>query len=233
MQTATSPKGHDLVRTVRHLQTLIEDFGRQRYGDSATLAAWGDFSRWGRSAIARDEQAYQPAFLAWRLFAWLPDDVGLGDQRFKTPPSDQAIAYDYLKAHRDSLSQREKDVIETGTKSPYSFYSVLAVVSRNRLQVQEIYSGQILIVEDVGSASYLQGDVLFAAVLSISGLSVFLGCLPQSLDSSAQAKIEAHRDKWRAEEGTAIDQRLLYLHDTELRRFYFMLLEQAQRAQLH
>ncbi|ASJ71893.1 hypothetical protein IMCC3135_08980 [Granulosicoccus antarcticus IMCC3135] len=233
MQTATGPAGRDLVRTVRHLQTLIEDFGRQRYGDSAALAAWVDFSRWGRSAIARDEQAYQPAFVAWRLFAWLPDDVGLGEQRFKTPPSDQAIAYDYLKAHRDSLSQMEKDVIEIGTKSPYSFYSILAVLSKNRLQVQDIYTGQILMVEDVATAAYSQGDVLFAAVLNINGLSVLLGCLPQTLDSSAQVKIEGHREKWRAEEGKAIDHRLLYLHDTELRRFYFMLLEQAQRAQLH
>lgn len=54
-----------------------------------------------------------------------------------------------------------------------------------------------------------------------------------ALTASDRAKVEAHREKWRAEEGKAIDRRLLYLHDTELRRFYFMLLSQAQRAQLH
>ena len=53
------------------------------------------------------------------------------------------------------------------------------------------------------------------------------------LDASGRVKVETHREKWRAEEGKAIDRRLLYLHDTELRRFYFMLLNQAQRAQLH
>ncbi len=233
LRTATDPTGYDLLSIVGQLQPLIEDFGRQRYGASTALAAWKDFSRWGRSAIARDEQAYEPAFATWHLFAWLPDDADLGEQSFNTPPSDHAIAFDYLKANRDSLSQVELDVIEVGTKSPYGFYSIIAVVSKNRLQVQEIYTGQTLMVDGVATMSHAQGDVLFTAVLSVNGTSVLLGCLPQPLDSSAQVKVAAHREKWRAEEGKAIDQRLLYLHDTELRRFYFTLLNQAQRVQLH
>ena len=233
LQTATGPTGQDLLSTVRQLQPLIDEFGQQRYGDSAALAAWVDFSRWGRSAIARDEQAYQPAFSAWRLFAWLPDDSDLGEQRFKTPPSDHAIAYDYLIANRDRLNQLQLDVIEVGTKSPYSFYSIIDVVSKNRLQVREIYTGETRLLEGVETLSYAQGDTLFAAMLSVNGMSVLLGCMPQPLDASAQGKVEAHREKWRAEEGQAIDHRLLYLHDAELRRFYFMLLNQAQRAQLH
>ena len=233
LRTATDPTGYDLLSIVGQLQPLIEDFGRQRYGASTALAAWKDFSRWGRSAIARDEQAYEPAFATWHLFAWLPDDADLGEQSFNTPPSDHAIAFDYLKANRDSLSQVELDVIEVGTKSPYGFYSIIAVVLKNRLQVQEIYTGQTLMVDGVATMSHAQGDVLFTAVLSVNGTSVLLGCLPQPLDSSAQVKVAAHREKWRAEEGKAIDQRLLYLHDTELRRFYFTLLNQAQRVQLH
>ena len=233
LQSATGPTELDLPSTVRQLQPLIEDFGRQRYGASAALAAWKDFSRWGLSVIARDEQAYQPAFATWYLFAWLPDDSDLGEQRFKIPPSDHAIAFDYLKANRNTLSQVELDVIEIGTKSPYSFYSIIAVVSKNRLQVQEIYTGQTLMVDDVAPMSYAQGDVLFTAVLSVNGISVLLGCLPQPLDFSVHVKVEAHREKWRAEEGKAIDHRLLYLHDTELRRFYFTLLNQAQRVRLH
>jgi hypothetical protein len=233
LQTDTALPQKDLLSTVRQLQPLIEDFGLQRYGSEAAQAAWQTFSRWGSAAIARDEQAYQSAFTAWYLFAWLPDDTELGVQRFNTPPSDHAIAFDYLEAHQESLGLLEQSVIKISTKSPYSFYSIVTVVSENRLRVQEIYTGQTLMVDVLPTTRYAQGDVLFTAVLSVNVMSVLLGCMPVLLDAGMRQKVEAHREKWRAEEGKAIDRRLLYLHDTELRRFYFMLLSQAQRAQLH
>ena len=233
LQPVTSLTWKDLLSTVHQLRPLIEDFGLQRYGAAAASAAWQNFSRWGHAAIARDEQAYQSAFADWHLFAWLPDDVELGVQRFNTPPSDHAIAFDYLEAHRDSLEPLEQSVIKTSTRSPYSFYSIVTVVSENRLQLQEIYTGQTLMVDSLATTSYTQGDVLFTAVLSVNGMSVLLGCMPHPLDATVRVEVETHREKWRTEEGKAIDRRLLYLHDTELRRFYFMLLSQAQRAQLH
>jgi hypothetical protein len=233
LHTATDLIQNDLLSTVRQLRPLIDDFGRQRYGAAAASVAWQNFSRWGSATIARDEQAYQSAFADWHLFAWLPDDTELGVERFKTQPSDHAIAFDYLEAHRDRLGPLERSVIKISTKSPYSFYSVIRVVSESRLQVQEIYTGQTLLVDGLATTSYAQGDVLFTAVLSVNGMSVLLGCMPHPLDASVRVKVEKHREKWRAEEGKAIDRRLLYLHDTELRRFYFMLLSQAQRAQLH
>lgn len=233
LQTAAGLTPEGLLSTVRQLQTLIERFGRQRYGVSETEAAWQDFSRWGHAAVARNETAYQSAFTAWHLFAWLPDDADLVEQCFITQPSDHAIAFDYLEVHRDSLSKIEVGVIEIGTKSPYSFYTILSVVSDDRLQIQEIYTGQTIMVDGVATASYAEGDVLFTAVLSVKGISVLLGCLPHPLDSSVLVTVEKHREKWCAEEGKAIDRRLLYLHDSELRRFYFVLLNQAQRARLH
>lgn len=231
--TATGLPPKDLLSTVRQLQPLIEDFGQQLYGSEAASAAWQSFSRWGLAAIARDEHAYHSAFIAWYLFAWLPDDMESGVENFKTKPSDQAIAFDYLEAHKDSLGLLEQSVIKIGTKSPYSFYSIITVVSESRLQVQEIYTGETVLVDVLETSSYSQGDVLFTAVLSVNVMSVLLGCMPVPLAASDRGKIEAHREKWRTEEGKAIDRRLLYLHDTELRRFYFMLLSQAQRAQLH
>lgn len=233
MPTETGLSGQDILSVLRQLRPTIEDFGRQRYGGSVVNAAWQDFSRWGRGPIARDESAFQSAFAAWFLFAWLPDDADIEGVSFDTPPSDHSIAFDYLKAHRESLSPVEQGVIEVSTTAPYSFYSVVKAGADNRLQLRELYTGQTLIVEGVATKSYAAGDVLFTAVLSVNGVSVLLGCMPQTLASSVQTRIEAHREKWRTEEGKAIDRRLLYLHDTELRRFYFMLLSQAQRAALH
>nr|WP_271983046.1 SEC-C domain-containing protein [Granulosicoccus sp.] len=233
LQSATGLPSKDLLSTVRQLQPLIEDFGQQLYGSEAASAAWQSFSRWGIAAIARDEHAYLSAFNAWFLFAWLPDDMDSGVESFKSKPSDQAIAFDYLESHKDSLGLLEQSVIKISSKSPYSFYSIITVVSDSRLQVQEIYTGDTVMVDVLETSSYLQGDVLFTAVLSVNVMSVLLGCMPVPLAASDRAKVEAHREKWRAEEGKAIDRRLLYLHDTELRRFYFMLMSQAQRAQLH
>lgn len=225
--------GQDLLSALRQLRPNIEDYGRQRYGRHLVDAAWHGFSRWGRGAIAREEAAYQSAFAAWFLFSWLPDDDALDGDSFDVKPSDHAIALDYLKANRDQLNPVEQGVIEVAVTSPYSFYRVLSVEPGNRLHIQEIYSGLRVVVEAVATKSYAQDDVLFSAVLSMNGVSVLLGCMPRNLSANVLAKIEAHREKWQAEEGKSIDRRLLYLHDTELRRFYFLLLSQQQRAALH
>lgn len=233
LQTDTGLPRSDLHSAVFQLSPLIEKFGRQRYGTAAKSTAWKSFSRWGSAAIALDEAAYQSAFAAWYLFAWLPDDSESESKGFDTTPSDHAIAFDYLDVHKENLGPFEQSVIKIATKSPYSFYFIVAVISENRLQVQEIYTGKTLIVDGSASMSYAQGDILFTAVLSVNSMSVLLGCMPHTLNTPVRAKIETHRQRWRAEEGKAIDSRLLYMHDTELRRFYFMLLSQAQQSQLH
>ncbi len=233
MQNELGLTGQDLLSVLRQLRPALESAGKQRYGVSVVNAAWKDFSRWGRGAIAREEHAYQSAFSAWQLFAWLPDDTSLDGETFDSTPSDHSIAFDYLKANRDELSPVEQGVIEVASTAPYSFYTVRAVAAEQRLHLREIYTGQDIVVEGVATQSYVEGEVLFTAVLSVNGVSVLLGCMPNPLSAGNRTIIEGHREKWRVEEGKPIDRRLLYLHDTELRRFYFLLLSKVQRAGLH
>lgn len=234
MQT---PQGNlsanELHSCLRALCPLLERYSQQRFGDAAETAGWQDFSRWGEAAIAHEKQIYQSVFTAWWLFSWLPDDHYLKGERFLVPTPDHAIAADYLAMHRTKLSQLEQRVIERALKSPYSFYTLVSLESGNRLRLQEIYTQKHVMVEADASAMYSVGDVLFTAVLSVDGMSVLLGCMPQALDAISQARIEAHRQKWGLELGKSIDQRQLYLHDTDLRRYYFVLLQQLQQSTLH
>lgn len=225
--------GNDLRRCVATLYPLLERHAQQRFGEAAETAGWHNFSRWGVAAIAHEKQSYHLAFTAWWLFSWLPDDHDLDGERFLSPAPDHAIAGDYLSLHRANLSPLEQRVIERALTSPYSFYTVILVEPGDRLQLQEIYTGKRVTVEADASAVYTVGDVLFSAVLSVDGVSKLLGCMPHALSTNSQHRIEAHRGKWRAEVGKAIDQRQLYLHDTELRRYYFLLLSQQQQASLH
>lgn len=232
-----SPVGHlsgkDLSKCLSTVCPVLERHASQRFGDAATTAGWYHFGRYGQAAITHEKQRYQAAFSAWWLFSWLPDDQGAGDDKFTSPAPDHAFAADYLKLHRATLTPLVQRVIERALKSPYSFYTVLSVESGHRLQLQEVYTQKRVTVEADANTDRHVGDVLFSAVLSVDGVSVLLGCMPQALGASAQLRIEAHREKWRSEVGTAIDQRLLYLHDTELRRYYFLLLSQQQQATLH
>lgn len=225
--------GKDLLGCLSTLCPVLERYAQQRFGGAVVTAGWQDFSRWGTAAIAHEKETYQSAFTAWWLFAWLPDDQGLKREQFLIPAPDHAIAADYLAIHRANLSPLEQRVIERALTSPYSFYTLLSLEPGNRLRLQEIYTQKQVMVEGDASVSHVAGDVLFGAVLSVDGVSMLLGCMPQALGANSQAKIETHREKWRADEGKAIDQRLLYLHDTELRRFYFVLLNQKQQASLH
>lgn len=233
MQTETALLGDDILRVVRQLCPRLESAAREQYGESVENAAWQDFSRWGHEVIAREESAYQAAFKDWYLYAWLPDDTALDGVSFTAPLSDHPIAADFLKAHRRELDPVEQGVIDVATTAPYSFYAVTSVGVDHRLHLQEIYTQQDVVVETIGNQRHAEGDVLFCTVISVNGVSALLGCMPNALSANEQATILAHREKWRAEEGGRIDRRLLYLHDTELRRFYFMLLSKAQKARLH
>ena len=225
--------GKDLSTCLRTVRPVLEHYATQRFGDAAVATGWHHFGRYGQSAIAHEKPCYEAAFSAWWLFSWLPEDQGAGDEKFTSPAPDHAFAADYLKLHRATLTPLVQRVIERALKSPYSFYIVNAVEAGNRLQLQEIYTQKRVTVEAGATADYSVGDVLFSAALSVDGVSVLLGCMPKILGPRAQLRIETHREKWRSEVGSAIDQRLLYLHDTELRRYYFLLLSQQQQATLH
>lgn len=232
MQNERKLSGDDILRVVRQLGPRLELAGKKQYGSSVESAAWKDFSRWGLEAIAREEQAYQAAFSDWYLYAWLPDDSTLDGMTFTSSLSDHPIAADFLKAHRGELGQVEQGVIDVATTAPYSFYSVRAV-DDHRLHLRELYTEQDVVVEAVGNRRYAETDLLFCTVIGVNGVSVLLGSMPNVLSASEQVAVEAHREKWKAEEGGKIDRRLLYLHDTELRRLYFMLLSKSQKARLH
>ena len=217
--------GEDLLSCLRTLGPVLERHAQTRFGGAAATAGWQDFSRWGTAAIAHEREIYQPAFTAWWLFAWVPDDQGLNDERFLAPAPDHAIAADYLALHRANLSPLDQRVIERALASPYSFYTIVSIEPDNRLRLQEIYTEKQCMIEGDVSVSYTVGEVLFCAVLSVDRVSILLGFMPQALGANSLAQIEAHRKKWRLELGKAIDKRELYLHDTELAALLFPIVE--------
>ncbi len=233
MQAEMGLSGGDILRVLHQLRPNLKQAAVVQYGNSVEKAAWEDFARWGSEVIAREEQAYKDAFSDWYLYAWLPDDTALGRDTFSSPLSDYPIAADYLKDNRRVLGPVEQGVIDVAATAPYSFHEVTAIAGDGRLHLRELYTEQAVLVEAVGSESYAEGDVLFCTVVGVNGVSVILGCMPNVLSVAEQATVEAHREKWKAEEGGKIDRRLLYLHDTELRRLYFVLLAKAQKARLH
>lgn len=233
MQSETGLSGTDILGVVQQLVPTLDKAAEEQYGAHVRQAGWRDFSRWGLEPIARDESAYREAFQSWYLFAWLPDDSTLDGQSFDSALSEHSIAYDFLKAHRKSLSPVQQGVIEVATTAPYSFYSVGEVAVDGRLHLREMYTQRDVVVETGPTHTFNRGDLLFTAVISVNNVAVLLGCMPIVLSEKEQAVIQTHRAKWVAEEGGSINQRLLYLHDTELRRLYFLLLSKKQKASLH
>lgn len=211
----------------------MESFARDRYGSAIALAAWQAFSRWGRTAIARDQQAFQSVFSAWYLFAWLPDDSELEGQSFSAPAPDHSIAFDYLKSLPHDVGRLQRALIENASSAPYSFYVILSVESNHRLYLKDLYTERELVVEGCATSGYVEEQILFASVVQLNTVAVLIGSMPQILSANAQDAIVNHREKWVADTGKPVDRRLLYLHDTELRRFYFLLLSRQQKAGLH
>jgi|GEM_PF-1876027 len=224
---------NSLLLTLSGLETGITAYAQSHYGEQVMAAGWSDFSRWGKGALARAEQAYRPAFNAWVMYSWLPDHAPEADIQLDVEPSDQAIAADFMGDEQQQLTPVERALVQAAVRSPYSFYVVESKANSGVVELKNLYTGRSLRVEGDGFAMHAVGEVLFSKVVTVNGVSVLYGAMPVGLAAESVTHIERHREKWAKEVGQEIDDRLLYMHDTDLRRYYFVLLKTVQRTSLH
>lgn len=230
LATASGLRGQDLQQALAQLREPLRARARALYGEAVFEAGWRAFSQWGATAVARDPDAYRPAFEAWVAYTWLPDDALLVGQRFAREAEDHALGVDLLRQSDAELSPLQRAVAGAAVGAAYSFYEVLEGAAGEPVPLRNLYTGQTLAVADAGAPA---GAVLYTAALVVNGVGALLGAMPQALDAAARETVEAHRQKWSAELGGAIDERQLYLHDSELRRLYFLLLGRVQQGSLH
>lgn len=168
-----------------HLVPHILEYERRRWGLDLRNEAIGLFYMSRTSS----ESAYSavPAFMRWFPFTWVPDwRDELEDEDFRIPESwpTASLGVSWLASASSSVSDFEQTFIVTAARSPHSLLLVESVVPGWSLVVRDLLTGhRFRVVEPEISQDVRSEQILFSAVLTIEGVSTFLGCASHAVPS--------------------------------------------------
>lgn len=125
-----------------------------------------------------------------------------------TPP----LGVTWLASHSPALTGADRAFIVTVAESPYSLLLVQDVRSSWSLEVRDLFTGRGFVVIDPDISAHARpDDILLSAIVTLDGVSTFLGPAPYTVPSD-----------WRVE---AFDMRRCYAQDTWLTREELMGME--------
>lgn len=128
-----------------------------------------------------------PMFDPWCVFSWLPNVQGVPGERdyvdFGLPDDwpEVTLGMNWLESEA-AVDPFDCAFIMAAAASPYSFFVIDRVRPGWWLQVTDLLTGHHFVVVDADiSARVRPDDVLLSAILTLDGVSSFLGLAPQSV----------------------------------------------------
>ncbi len=175
----------------------------------------------------------EPAFVSWMLFRWI---VCAGDDLPSVPPSGRRAALPetplglaYLAAAGRRLDPFERRFVAAACERPFAFYAVTAVAPGSWLDLRDLLTGRELrVLEQSGSESLLRGDVVFAQILELDGVAIFLASGTTALPPERTSDVLDLRDR-HAKARAPLDEKQVRELDRELRRLYQRIREMLHR----
>jgi hypothetical protein len=216
---AAAPAGAiDLTwRRIRELlegyPTTMLHFVDETYGPSALHEAWHEFT--GHDGTPFDPQTpLIQLFMPWFYHCWSPDPHG-------TSVDDEALhgvipTAAYLAARGRRLDPLVRRYLQSLLSAPLSFFEVLSCDPGAKMTLRDVLTGEEHIVTERGaSQGMVRGDVLFAQLASVDGLTMleaFNGYAIPPIEKASIIELRAHITK----ENPQITPQLLRDYDLEL-----------------
>ena len=187
--SAATDSGDSLYERLRNCEGTVVDklarFARRAYGATALAQAAEEFQQ---DPSGAEEEPDPAVFIPWFVFDWIP--VVRGPVRGVTATTAPSLMDAYLRAEGRSLSDMERTFIEAVREEPFSFYEILEADPGNGVRVRDILRGvEWHVTERSASGSLQRGDVVYARVATLSGLSIFEGIGSVALRPSSKAEI--------------------------------------------
>jgi hypothetical protein len=165
-------------------------------------------------------------FVPWVLFNWIPFD-NFDLNYFE---SEETIATNYIKRHKNRLNKAESRFIIAINKTYYSFYSVQAVDFEKSLTLKDLLLGTTHTVkEKQGTHKLKRGDIVFSRILTLDDQSIFIGMAPYIVPVDFQHDIINFK-KWMIEENdreALSEETLREEFDIDLLNYFFELIERG------
>lgn len=137
------------------------------------------------------------AFATWFAFMWVPNWLEDDEDCAIDIPADwptTSLGITWLTSMPHAASAFEHRFIVTAAESPYSFWAVEALRRGWCLDVRDLLTGHRLRVVDPEIADRIQlADIVLSAVVTLDGVSTFLGCVSHTLPPACRGDVRDTR----------------------------------------
>jgi hypothetical protein len=162
-------------------------FVKSRYGVELIDEAWREFTLYEERTF--DEgSVHLPVFIPWFFYDWQPDPANTLLEQGEV--ANFPVASAYLKGrgrNEDPLAAR---YLLACLGSAFSFLDVLTVSPGAGFTMRDSLTGlESTVIEKIASQTIQKGDIVFAKVVSLDGLSILDGCSPIAFPPLEKAAI--------------------------------------------
>ncbi len=205
-------------------------FAAHKFG-SQFEDAWRDFNMTDLPLPLDESSPEEQIFMPYFLFHWDPQKPHSGKKA--STSGGGVVTRWYVLEKAGNLSETERLFLEQATTQPVSFYEVLWSEAGERMGIRDTLIGaEAEVIERSASQSVQQGDIVYAQVWNLQGLSI-LGCLaPISIPPSWKAEVIGLRKKLQrriAKQNRDLAARDLVRYADEIRLTYLTIRDALNR----
>jgi SEC-C motif len=221
---------HRRVRAA--IQNLTEDLMRfigKHLGHEFIDEAWAEFSP-GEDAAFDSKSPHMQVFIPWLIHQWSP---AADSTRFAELASRAAtVSGEFLARRRRNLDPLLVRYLEACKATAFSFHEVIQIEPGRGVHLRDlILERERFVSEHSGSQNARRGDILFAQVVDIDGLSLLDGSGQIVIEPGDKPAIIELRKAMR-EDTELADTALLRTWDLELIYLYLDFAERRLNPQL-
>ena len=210
----------ELNAAAERVRVKIMEFGFGNFGQQFGIA-WEDFNFGDTEGPFDPKNPENSIFVPFFLFLWDPasPDPGRSDSL-----RGGIVAKNFLLEHSARLTDMERQILRSYMLQPLSFYEVLSVHPEKGFSAREILTEATLDVrERLATRDLRTGDILYAQMSSIGGITIMNFCAPFRIPPRMKAKVIELRQILQEEEDgqiQAITERDLILFEEDIRECY-------------
>lgn len=207
-------------------------FTFEAYGEAALDEAWAEFMLWDEEEELEnwEDSPHQSTFLPWMLHHWSsdPDETSVVDESLHGIEPTRA----YLERKGKHLDETTRRYLEACLAAPFGFHEVTQCDPGRGFQATELITGvRREVLEQSGSQTLQQGDVLYASLVHCDGVVMMEGVAPKVIPPIHKLPILEFRRKIAAEPDLFSGE-LLGEWDIELRALYLNIVDPLLRPSL-
>ena len=184
----TDEQRYEALRRLEYdAQLVLEKLARRKFGAQYVETAWTDFIAEFGENLVDSALRTSDLFERWMQYCWRQGDG-------------QCLPELFFSGGGSRSGEDVARFIEATYSSPYSFFQVVASRPGQGMDLRDLLQKlDVSVTEHAASSQCRPGDILFARVVTLEGISMFMGMGPMLLPATTCDSIIEYR-KWLEED---------------------------------